>query len=244
MLGNEYEIMYAQELRHWWFRGRRRVLVSLLRQYAARHRGPLRILDYGSGTGGNSASYAPFGWVCGLEPDAGAVRLAARRKEAALCRGTGTDLPFRESTWDVVIASDVLEHIDDDVGAVMEIERVLRPGGAFIFSVPAHPWLYGPHDEALHHRRRYQERSLRKLMDRPKLRLSRLTYWNTTLFPLYCVRRLAAQWRPAQTSRSDTELPSHLTNEMLAGLLALEAGLVGRIRLPWGLSLIGLALRT
>ena len=191
MLGNEYEIMYAQELRHWWFRGRRRVLVGLLRQYAARHRGSLRILDYGSGTGGNSASYAPFGWVCGLEPDAGAVRLAARRKEAALCRGTGTDLPFRESSWDVVIASDVLEHIDDDVRAVMEIERVLRPGGAFIFSVPAHPWLYGPHDEALHHRQRYQEQNLRKLMDRPKLRLSRLSYWNTTLFPLYAF----AAWR-------------------------------------------------
>jgi SAM-dependent methyltransferase len=138
----------------------------------------------------------------------------------------------------------VLEHIEDDVRAVMEIERVLRPGGAFIFSVPAHPWLYGPHDEALHHRRRYRERALRQLMERPKLRLSRLSYWNTTLFPLFCARRLAAQWQPAQTSRSDTELPSHLTNELLAGLLAIEAALVRRIRLPWGLSLIGFALRT
>src|SRR5215210_6695299 len=153
MRHDEYEIMHAHELQHWWFRSRRRILLDLLRRHAPTAH-PL-ILDYGCGTGGNSSSYAAFGSVYGIEPDAGAVRLAARRGGAVLCRASGTELPFRPASFDVVLASDVLEHIDDDAGAAREISRVLRPGGVFIFSVPAHPWLFGPHDAALFHRRRY-----------------------------------------------------------------------------------------
>jgi SAM-dependent methyltransferase len=240
---DEYETMYAHELRHWWFRGRRRVLVDLLRQYAAGGNGQLRILDYGCGTGGNSPSYAPFGPVCGIEPDPRAVHLAGRRGGAALCRASGTELPFRPDSFDVVIASDVLEHIDDDVRAVQEIVRVLRPGGAFIFSVPAHPWLFGPHDAALFHRRRYVERGLRSLVEESGLRIRRLSYWNSTLLPLYCAHRLVGRFRGSQSAHSDVHALPRFANELLAGLLAVEAALLRRFRLPWGLSLIGIAVR-
>jgi len=239
----EYEIMHAHELRHWWFRGRRRVLVDLLRDFAAVRDGGLRILDYGCGTGGNSSSYTPFGLVCGIEPDAGAVQLAGRRGGAALCRASGTELPFRPGSFDVVVASDVLEHIDDDVGAVQEIARVLRPGGAFIFSVPAHPWLFGPHDAALFHRRRYVERGLRSLVEESGLRIRRLSYWNSTLFPVYCAHRLLGRFRGSHSAHSDVHALPRLANELLAGLLAMEAALLRRFRLPWGLSLVGVAVR-
>ncbi len=243
MRADEYQIMHAHELRHWWFRGRRRVLVDLLRDYAAPRGDQLRILDYGCGTGGNSPSYVPFGQVCGIEPDAGAIQLAGRRGGAILCRGSGTELPFRPGTFDVVVASDVLEHIDDDNRAVGEVARVLRGGGAFIFSVPAHPWLFGPHDAALFHRRRYVERGLRQLMGGAGLQIRRLSYWNSTLFPLYCAHRLWGQFRRTQSAHSDLHAPPRVANEVLAGLLAIEAVLLRRFRLPWGLSLVGVAVR-
>lgn len=243
MRSDEYQIMHAHELRHWWFRGRRRVLVDLLRDHAAARSGPLRILDYGCGTGGNSPSYVPFGQVCGIEPDAEAIHLAGSRGGAILCRATGTDLPFRPGSFDVVVASDVLEHIDDDARAVGEVARVLRPGGAFIFSVPAHPWLFGPHDAALFHRRRYVERGLRHLVEGTGLRIRRLSYWNSTLFPLYCAHRLFGQFRATQSAHSDLHALPRLANELLAGLLAVEAALLRRFRLPWGLSLVGVAVR-
>lgn len=243
MREDEYEIMYAHELRHWWFRGRRRVLVDLVKDYAADNDGRLHILDCGCGTGGNSNSYAPFGRVYGIEPDSGAVQLARRRGGAVLCRASGIDLPFKADSFDVVVASDVLEHIDDDARAVREITRVLRPGGAFVFSVPAHPWLFGPHDAALFHRRRYVERGLRDLVEHAGLRIGRLSYWNSTLFPLYCVHRLLGRFWGSPSTHSDVQAPPGVLNELLSSLLSVEAALLRHFRLPWGLSLIGVALR-
>jgi SAM-dependent methyltransferase len=235
--------MHAQELHHWWFRGRRRVLVDLLRQVASAHAGSLRILDYGSGTGGNASAYSSLGLVVGIEPDAAAVRLASVRGGARYCRASGTRLPFRPGTFDAVVASDVLEHIEDDRTAISEIARVLRPGGTAIISVPAHPWLYSEHDAALHHVRRYSKTALRNLVAQAGLRIRRLSYWNATLFPVVCIHRLLGKRHHTNAPRSDTVSTPWLVNEALAALLAVESGIVRHVPLPWGVSLIGLAER-
>lgn len=240
---DEYQIMYAQELQHWWFRGRRRVLVDLVRRDAAGRAGSLHILDFGCGTGGNLQSYAPFGSVFGVEPDRRAIRFAASRGRTILCRASGTGLPFASSSFDLVIASDVLEHIEDDAKAVSEIARVLRPGGAFVFSVPAHPWLFGPHDRALFHQRRYVEKDLCRLLDSKGLHIGRPSYWNSVLFPVVAGVRLLRRAETSRSTRSEVQVPPKLVNELLAGLLAVEAALLRRVRLPWGLSLVGVAHR-
>ena len=200
MRDSEYATMHEQELVHWWFRGRR----VLLRRLVTRHlpqtlAGRPRILDFGCGTGGNSVVYAEIGDVIGIEPDASALRFAAGRSEpgtpppgVAYCRAVGTALPLAAGSFDVVVASDVLEHIADDRAAVAEIARVLRPGGIFVFSVPAHPWLWSAHDEALWHQRRYRRPELVRLVRGAGLRLRWLSYWNTVLFPVVALRRLLA----------------------------------------------------
>jgi SAM-dependent methyltransferase len=243
LLPYEYEIMHAVELRHWWFRGRRRLLISLMRGLAGVGSKPLRILDYGSGTGGNTSAYGSFGHVVGIEPDSAAVRLAHQRGGALYCRTSGTALPFRNGSFDVVMASDVLEHIDHDGKAVSEISRVVRPGGSVILSVPAHGWLFSQHDTALHHFRRYSKRGVRELLERNRLLVRRLSYWNTALFPVVCIQRLLAKRRPTGRPRSDTVLPPRLLNEALAGLLAVESALASHIALPWGVSLVAVAER-
>jgi SAM-dependent methyltransferase len=243
MRDNEYDLMHAQELQHWWFRGRRRVLADLMSGYATDRQETLRILDFGCGTGGNLRAYSRYGSVFGLEPDSGAVRLATGRGGALLSRGSGTELPFQSGAFDVVVASDVLEHIENDRAAVQEISRVLRPGGAFIFSVPAHPWLFGPHDQALMHRRRYVQRGLRSTIENAGLRVVRLSYWNSTMFPFFCVQRLVERWRPRREVRSDPGAVPRVANELLTGVLMLEAALLRHGRLPWGLSLVGIARR-
>ncbi len=239
----EYEVMHAHELRHWWFRGRRRVLVDLLRGVAGSRAGSLRILDYGCGTGGNTPAYASFGAVVGIEPDPAAVRLARERGGAQYCRTSGTELPFRRAVFDAVVASDVLEHIEDDLAAVSEIARVLRPGGAAIISVPAHQWLFSEHDAALHHFRRYSKAALRDVLERGGLRIRRLSYWNAALFPAICLRRLLVKPRRGHEPRSDTSSSPWLINEALAVLLAAEAAILRHAPLPWGVSLVGVAER-
>ena len=243
MLPYEYEIMHALELKHWWFRGRRGLLLSLLRGVAGAGSKPLRILDYGCGTGGNTSAYGWFGNVVGIEPDSGAVRLAHNRGGARYCRTSGTDLPFRDGSFDVVMASDVLEHIEHDHKAVSEISRVLRPGGSAILSVPAHHWLFSQHDIALQHYRRYSRPEVRDLLERNRLMICRLSYWNAALFPVVCIQRLSGRWRRTTQPRSDTVLPPRLLNEALARVLAMESALASRIALPWGVSLVAVAER-
>jgi SAM-dependent methyltransferase len=238
---HEYEVMHAQELSHWWFRGRRRVLVNLLRGVAGPRAGSLRILDYGCGTGGNSSAYASLGEVFGIEPDAGAVRLAQERGGARYCRASGTELPLRRAVFDAVVASDVLEHIQDDSAAVGEIARVLRPGGTAVVSVPAHQWLFSEHDAALHHFRRYSKAALRRVLEGGGLRIRRISYWNAALFPAICLHRLVARRSGVQGPRSDTTSAPWLVNEALTAVLAAEAVILRHASLPWGVSLIAVA---
>lgn len=229
--------MQLVELSHWWFRGRRSLLQKLVGEIARRRPGSLRILDYGCGTGGNTQTYESFGSVVGIEPDAFAVRAAQARGGASYCQANGTQLPFRPATFDVAVASDVLEHIEDDATAVSELARVVRPGGSIVVSVPAHQWLFSEHDTALHHFRRYSRAALRRLLSQGGLRLRRMSYWNTTLFPLVCVHRLL-QRPSSKPPRSDARLAPRVINEVLAGLLGGEAELLRHVTLPWGLSLV------
>lgn len=243
MRAGEYETMHALELRHWWFRGRRRVLVDFLRKAAGPGGGLLQILDYGCGTGGNISAYASLGPVVGIEPDASAVRLAQARGGAQYCRTSGTQLPFRPGVFDAVVASDVLEHIEDDLAAVSEIARVIKPGGTVIASVPAHPWLFSEHDAALHHFRRYSKASFCDVLKQGGLRIQRLSYWNAVLFPVVCLHRLLHKGRYSEQPRSDTGPVPWLINESLAALLAAEAAVLRHAPLPWGVSLVGVAER-
>jgi SAM-dependent methyltransferase len=241
VLPHEYDVMHGLELRHWWFRGRRRVLVDLLRQSTGRKSGIPRILDFGCGTGGNTTVYASLGSVIGIEPDASAVRLAQARGGALYCRGTGTRLPFRGGAFDAVVASDVLEHIEDDRAALAETARVLRPGGVLVISVPAHQWLFSEHDAALHHFRRYSKTALREVLERSGFKARRLSYWNAALFPAISLSRLMRRDRSERQARSDLRLPPWIVNEALAMLLAAEAEILRHVSLPWGVSLVGVA---
>jgi SAM-dependent methyltransferase len=243
MLQHEYEVMHAREMSHWWFRGRRGILVDLLRRASRGAAQPL-ILDFGCGTGGNTDAFTRVGVVVGLEPNAGAIALAHARGTARFCRGSGTALPFGSGTFDVVVASDVLEHIADDVGAVAEIGRVLRPGGALVFSVPAHPWLFTAHDERLWHHRRYTVSTVRRLLAEGGLEAEWLSYWNFALFPAVCAYRFLAPLVGRDSTRSDVDATPDILNRPLAAVLAVEAAILRHMRLPWGVSFVGIARRT
>ena len=251
MRDTEYATMHDQEMVHWWFRGRRVLLRDLVQRHLRSREGsPPRLLDLGCGTGGNSATYTEFGSVVGVEPDASALRFAQARLVAdpsgaslAFCRAVGTSLPLALESFDAVIASDVLEHIADDRAAVAEVVRVLRPGGVFIFSVPAHPWLWSTHDEALWHQRRYRRAELQKLMTDGGLEVRWLSYWNAVLFPIVALHRALDRWRRTDNPASDATLPGPAVNRILFGILSAEAAALRFARFPLGVSLVGVACR-
>ncbi len=179
----EYARIAAVEDAHWWYRNTRALVADLLAD-RLRGTGPLRILDAGCGPGGNGAWLAEHGAVVGvdLSPDALAF-VRARRPGTRPVRGSVTELPLATASVDVAIAVTVLYAVDDDVAAVHELARVLRPGGAVVLVEPAFDSLRRGHDDVVHGKRRYRRGRLRALVEAAGLRTERATYAYSFLAP-------------------------------------------------------------
>lgn len=239
-----YRQMHELEDRHWWFVGRRRIVKHLLK--VMRLAENARILDLGCGTGGNLAMLAQFGEVLGAELDAQAAQLAHARGVAPVVRGQLPDgLPLAPGRFQCVTMLDVLEHIDDDRAVLRAVYELLAPGGQLLVTVPAFPFLWGPHDEAHHHQRRYCARPLRRLLEDSGLRVERLSYYNSWLFPPVAAVRLLRRWSGIGATDAGAELvlPPAPLNAVLATLFASERHWLVRATLPFGVSLIAQARR-
>jgi SAM-dependent methyltransferase len=182
--------------RHWWFAARRRIVLQVL-DAALRRAGPAgkpRILDIGCGGGGTLRELALRGEAFGLDPEPSAVEAAMRRARCEVRLGRLPDeIPYELGSFDAVTLLDVLEHIEDDVRALGTIERLLRPGGLLLCTVPAYRFLWSQHDDVNEHRRRYTRPELRIRLEAAGLRVRKLSYCNTFLFPPIAAARLL--WR-------------------------------------------------
>jgi SAM-dependent methyltransferase len=234
-----YRQMAELDQRHWWYRARRDILAALIRREVRPPNGAA-ILEIGCGTGHNLSMLAQFGRVDALELDEEARALAEHRLGRAVMSAPLPELagvPVRH--YDVAGAFDVIEHIDDDRAAIAAIAATLKPGGKFVMTVPAHQWMWSAHDRVNHHKRRYSKRSLRQLIENSPLKLEKLGYFNSLLFPVALAQRMVSKAR--ETENGDLKLPPPPLNAALERVFAAERHLVGRLPLPPGLSLFAVA---
>ena len=159
-----YTDYHAAEEDHWWFRGRRGILLDVLRRTPFPARRP--VVEVGCGPGANIIAFSNLFPVVGLDMSAEALRLCRQRGVAMLVRASGDHLPFRPASLGGVLALDVLEHIRDDRRALSEMAQALHPEGRAVITVPAHRILFGPHDRVNRHFRRYSIAQLRERMNR------------------------------------------------------------------------------
>jgi len=141
--------------------------------------------------------------------------------------------------YDLIAALDVIEHIDDDGAALAAIATKLKPGGKFVMAVPAHRWMWSAHDVVNHHQRRYSKAGLKRLIEGSPLKLEKIGYFNSLLFPLAVAQRLASKARGKDDA--EVKLPSAPLNKALEKVFGAERHLVGRLPLPPGLSLFAVA---
>ena len=192
---DEYHKMYAVESTHWWFQGRRRVILGLLEEHVPgvvpRHDGPgMRILDIGCGTGLLLGDLQGIGDAIGLDFAPVAIEYCRHRSLGNLGRANVRELPVRDNSVNLVTALDLIEHVADDAGLLAEIHRVLRPGGFAVMSVPAHKSLWSDHDLALQHCRRYEKAEFRGLIEAAGLSPVKYTYAvSIAYFPAALYRR-------------------------------------------------------
>ena len=236
-----YEILFESEEDHWWLASRRRMVVDWVRQrYPGRH--DLRILDVGCGTGMMLVDMSGLGEVQGIDASDEALRFCRQRGLTAVQKGNVVELHFPDGSFDVVTGVDILEHIDDDGGALREWSRVLKPGGRLFLFVPAHRWLWSLQDEISGHRRRYTARSLKRVIEQANLQVERQSYVSTYLFPMIVLGRiwLKALRRFKEVKTENTLHPSW-SNGILRRVFSAEIPLLRRINFPLGASLLCIA---
>jgi len=237
-----YQQMAELDERHWWYCARRKIIADLIRRETQLPNGA-HILEIGCGTGHNLAMLSGFGHVEGLELDDEARALSEKRLGRKVMSSPLPELSeVPDRHYHLIGAFDVIEHIQDDRAALASIARKLRPGGKFILTVPAHQWMWSAHDVVNHHKRRYSKRGLKELIDSSPLKLERIGYFNSLLFPLAIAERGASKLRGSEDA--DVRLPPALLNAALEKVFACERYLVGRLPLPPGLSLFAVASAT
>lgn len=236
-----YEQMAQLDGRHWWFTARRRILDGVIERIV-RPPNDARILELGAGTGHNLAMLSRFGSVEASELDPIARELASERLGQPVVEAALPDLSmFPAGSYDLVALLDVLEHVPDDKGSLNAIYGLLKPGAALLLTVPINPWMWSAHDVAHHHHRRYRKQEIRKLAEGAGYQIDLLSPFNSLLFPPIAAVRLVGKLTGKDDS--DDAMPSAPVNRILDSVFGLERALIGRVPMPFGVSLVAVLRR-
>lgn len=255
MRKEDYDLMHLLESDYWWFVGMRRVTSALLQYHLSNP--PRNILDVGCGTGinlqwltqqfkpnrivGCDFSAVAIGWCKETILQASA---SSQNTRPVLSRGDVRRLPFADNSFDLTTNSDVLDLFSegDDLLAMKEFYRVLRPGGVAFVRAPAYDWLLSSHDTLFETQHRFSVPELRDKMKLAGFEILKTTYANTVLFPLALVQRLLRKFAGMAPQKTDTQpWPKSLEwlNGPFTACMDLEARwLAGGHSLPFGLSAI------
>ena len=236
-----FDQMAKLDATHWWFTARRRILDRLIERVVKPPQ-DARILELGAGTGHNLAMLSRFGHVEASELDPIARELASERLGRPVVEAALPDLMmFPAATYDLIALLDVLEHVVDDKGSLAAIFGRLKPGAALLLTVPANPWMWSAHDAAHHHHRRYRKREIAALARAAGYDIELLSPFNSLLFPPIAAVRLIGRLRGDESS--DDAMPGALVNKTLEAVFGLERALIGRVPMPFGVSLVAVLRR-
>jgi SAM-dependent methyltransferase len=209
--GTEVRKLAELEDRHWWYRERRILLARELARFSKAG----TALDIGAAGGGNTRVLRANGWQpIAIEYGAEGAEVA-RDRGLNVLRADARRLPVADGSIDLVVAFDVLEHIEEEDVAMAEINRVLRPGGVALMAVPSDMRLWSAHDVAVGHVRRYTRDTLRDVVAGSGLAIESLKSWNVLLRP-------AAAWHRKKSTGSDLGDVPALTNRALSAVIAAE----------------------
>ncbi len=244
-----FEFLFGMEERHFWHVGRREIILDALRTEVL-NVAKSRMLEVGCGNG----SVLGYLKQNGVSIEGGDIfleglRFCRRRVPSAVLYHIDLMALLFRNEFDVIGIFDVLEHVDDDERALVEIRQALKPGGKLILTVPAHEWLWSAFDVTSHHKRRYSKRELVGRLERTGFDVNKASFYVFFLFPvLAAIRLLGNIWRGTRRADRNNRTPSYpelqtvpLVNEVLLGLLRLERLLLRHTGLPCGASLLVVA---
>lgn len=235
-----YDVERNLERFHWWFVGRRKLFRVLFSFVGVQD--DLRVIDIGCGVGSNLRLLQSMGFkLVGMDSEM--YSLLQTRKSLStvpLVNGDVMRLPVKADGIDLILASDILEHLDEDTIAIREIYRVLKSEGKVIFTVPAFRSLWGVQDIAGMHRRRYSKKELLKKIEGEGFKILRSSYFNFFLFfPILIGRRIIHLLGLRIESENEINFP--LTNFFLKLVFSIEPHYLKFFSFPFGVSIYCIA---
>ena len=244
-------LQVIEEDKHWWFASRTRALFNMMDGSIPDR--DKRILDVGCGAGNMSHHLSRYGSVIGIENNPKPIEIAHERGYDVRL-GQAEDMPFEDTSFDLITALDVIEHCEDDMAILSECHRVCVPGGLIVITVPAFQWLWSHNDEINHHYRRYSGEELRSRLAEVGFQVRRLAYNNFFVFPMAAALirlrqssgeapELAAPDTDDEAYQVEMEPASPPVNTVLTAVGWVEAALLRWVNLPVGTSIICIAER-
>lgn len=229
---------------YWWHIGRKKIINKQLKKAFSGTSKNARLLNIGCGTGGTIPMLSQFGALDNVEISQKAIDICKSKGFTNIKKINDIKLPFKNNSFDTAVALDVLEHIEEDEGALKEWHRVLKKGGKVLITVPAYQWLWSEHDESLHHHRRYTLSELHRKLNQAGFSVQKRTYAIVFSFPLIVGYRFVKSLLPSKketiVTTSYVFLPRPI-NSLFIGLLSLEAWILQYINAPFGTSLLIIA---
>ena len=237
---NSYDVEAKVESFHWWFVIRRRLLRRLLHSLVVPQE--FSAVDIGCGTGSNLRTLGSAGLykVVGLDRSFYALSIAKRKVKLPLINGDINNMPIRLNSVGLIIAFDVIEHVDDDLNAIRELYQVLRKGGILILTVPAFNLLWGIQDVVTGHKRRYSRKEILVKLRQGGFAILRSSYFNFFLFfPILMARRMIHLMGLKIESENEVNFP--LINFLFKAIFSLEVYVLKYLSFPFGVSILCIA---
>lgn len=243
MKRDAYDKTFSFEENYWWFKGRRRIVFDNIKKTTKPSEGKV-LLDIGCGTGITLKKIKGFGLKVGIDDYKDALNYSKKRNLEYLINGSVDELPIYRDSVECILMLDVLEHLGEEKRALSEAYRVCKNGGIIVVTVPAYQFLWSGEDEISLHKRRYVKSNLKKIIESSGFKIKKISYFNFLLMPLmYVVILFNKIFNKKAMQESDlNEIPNFL-NLILERVLYIESILLRMMNLPFGASLICIAIK-
>lgn len=237
---NMYRIFFKIQQKHWWFVTKKEIVMDVIERYSNKL-SLTPILDIGCGSGLMLKDLAELGETCGMDMSDDAIKFSKEIYNGEIKKGALPDnLPYEKYYFNLIVALDVIEHIDDDLASLKAMRSRLKKNGMALITVPAYMFLWSAFDEMNEHKRRYTMSELREKIIEAGFEIEKISYFNTLLFPLvYIVRKLNNLM--GRNGGSDVDMPNKLVNYICKKIFSIERYLLRMVSLPFGVSLIVVA---
>ena len=232
-----YRMFFEIQKKHWWFTSKKEIILDTIARYT-NLKPESAILDIGCGSGLMLNALEALGQTFGMDMSDDAIQFSQEIFRGPIKKGfLPNNVPYSENEFDLITALDVIEHIDDDEQSLKVIQSLLSEKGTAIITVPAYMFLWSHFDELNEHKRRYTLSELQTKIKKAGLKIEKISYYNTLLFPIaYLVRKLNNLL--GRDGASDIDMPGATVNTILRKIFTSEKSLLRYFNLPFGVSIL------